>query len=70
MAEFLRARGPEWASIDGQAHHLQGRICETRFGAYCAPYDSAAAARTALIEVGCDPDTIKAEIRPKRARRA
>ena len=72
MAEFLRAQGPNgdlWASIDGQAHHLEGRVCQTRFGSYCAPYESTDAARAALIDAGCDPATISGEIRPKRARR-
>lgn len=59
-----------WASIDEQAHHLQGRVCERRFAAYCAPYLTEADARAALIEAGADPSTIapEPERRGKRGR--
>ena len=58
-----------WAGIDEAARHLQGRVCERRFGAYCAPFRNDSEARQALLEAGCAPDSISAEIRPRRARR-
>lgn len=58
-----------WAGIDEDAHHIDGRVCERRFPAYCAPFTSEAQAREALIKEGCDPDSIIAENRPKRTRR-
>jgi len=57
-----------WVSIDELARHLEGRVCERRFPAYCAPFTSEAEARFALKAAGAL--NIEAEERPRgRARR-
>ena len=68
MARFLTGRRGEemlWASIDPQAHHLQGRVCARRCGAFCAPHKSEDEARQALI--AAKAPNIEAE--PERKRR-
>lgn len=57
-----------WAAIDPCARHLEGRVCDRRFPAYCAPFVQEAEARQALLEVGADPATITAESRCRRRR--
>lgn len=72
MASFLVARkgdAPLWASIDPTARYLQGRVCERRFAAYCAPFTDETEARAALVEAGADPDSIAEELRRDRRRR-
>jgi hypothetical protein len=66
-ARFLTGQGSDgllWASFDELAHHLQGRVCERRFAAYCAPYKSEDEARQALIAAGAK--NIEAETGRKR----
>jgi hypothetical protein len=70
MASFLTGIGADgqtrWAGIDELAHHLEGRVCDTRFGAYCAPFRSEGDAKAALEFAGCN--SIAAEA-PRRGRR-
>ncbi len=50
---FVTANGKSlWAGIDETAHHLAGRVCERRFGAYLAPYRTEQDAIEALLEAG------------------
>lgn len=62
---FLTAKHPErgqlWVAIDPEALCSAPAIAERRFASYLAPYESAEAARAALIEAGADPNTIAPE---------
>jgi hypothetical protein len=63
MPSFLTGTHPKhgklWAAIDPDAHHLTGRVCERRFGAFCAPFRSEAEGAEALIEAGATLDVRK-----------
>jgi hypothetical protein len=56
MADFLTGihtrHGKLWAAIDPEAHHLNGRVCERRFAAFCAPFRTEAEASEALLAAG------------------
>lgn len=56
MAKILRAehheRGTFFAAIDPTAHHVGGRVAQTRLGAFVAPFHSEQDAFEALLAVG------------------
>jgi len=72
-SSFLTARMPDgstwWACIDGNSLCSTSSIAGRRFAAYLAPFTEESEARQALLDGGADPQTISAEVRPKRARR-
>ncbi|QIK77976.1 hypothetical protein G7077_02660 [Sphingomonas piscis] len=45
-------RGTLWAAVDPDARNLEGRVEDLRFGAYLAPFKSAADAEAALRAAG------------------
>lgn len=45
-------RGTLWAAVDPHARNLEGRVEDLRFGAYLAPFKSAADAEAALPAAG------------------
>jgi hypothetical protein len=55
-----------WAAIDPDSHHLDGRVCERRFGAYLAPFRTEEDAAEALLSVGAVLDVISAPPKPGR----
>ena len=56
---FVTGNGKSlWAGIDEAAHHLSGRVCERRFGAYLAPFRTEEDAIAALLEAGAVLDVI------------
>lgn len=57
-----------WAAIDPYARHPEGRVCERRFPAYCAPFVQEVDARQALLEAGAEPESIAEERRQRRGR--
>lgn len=61
--------GQLWACIDPETLCTSPTIGDRRFQAYLAPFVVDTDARQALLEAGADPETITAELRPKRARR-
>ena len=73
VARFLTAEHGDqlrWACVDELSLCTAPGIAERRFAAYLAPFVDEQDARQALVEAGCDPDSITSEIQPKRARRA
>jgi len=56
MARIIRAEHPErgtfFAAIDPEAHHVEGRIAQTRLGAFVAPFRDEQAACEALLAAG------------------
>jgi hypothetical protein len=70
---FLTGKLPNsgivWAAFDPDALCTAPAVTSRRFSAYVAPHKTEAAARSALIDAGCDPASIAEEVRPKRARR-
>jgi hypothetical protein len=55
-----------WAGIDPDTHHLEGRVCERRFGAYLAPFKTEEEAAVALLEAGGVLDVAAAPTKPGR----
>ena len=59
MTRFVTANGKTlWVGIDETAHHLDGRVCERKFGAYLAPFRTEDEAIGALLEAGGVLDVI------------
>lgn len=72
MARFLTGRQGGallWACIDPDSLCTAPAIGDRRFPSYLAPFASAAEARQALVDAGCDGATIIEEIKPRRCRR-
>lgn len=66
MTRFVTANCKAlWAGIDPDSHHLEGRVCERKFAAYCAPFKTEKDAIAALLEAGGVLDVIE----PTAARR-
>jgi hypothetical protein len=55
-----------WAGIDPDTNHLEGRVCERRFGAYLAPFKTEEEAAVALLEAGGVLDVAAAPTKPGR----
>lgn len=56
MSRILRAEHPErgtyFAAVDETAHHVEGRVAQTRLGAFVAPFQSEQEACEALLATG------------------
>jgi hypothetical protein len=64
---FMTANDRElWAGVDPDTHHLEGRACETRFGAFLAPFKTEEEAAAALLDAGGVLDVIQPPKRPGR----
>lgn len=56
MSRILRAEHPElgthFAAVDETAHHVEGKVAQTRMGAFLAPFLTEQAALEALLATG------------------
>jgi hypothetical protein len=63
MSRIIRAEHPQlgtfFAAVDHTAHHVEGRVAQTRLGAFVGPFPSEQAACEALLAVGAVLSTDK-----------
>lgn len=64
-SNLITATHPElgtlWAAVDPSAHHVEGGVRESRFGARLAPFRSREEAVAALTSAGCAFEPVGAE---------
>ena len=67
MTRFVTANAKTlWAGIDPDSHHVNCRVCERKFAAFCAPFKSEEEAIAALLEAGGVLDVIAEPSKPGR----
>ena len=55
-----RERGALYAAFDSTVHHIEGRVCDSRFSARMAPFKSRDEAEAALRAAGCAAERVAA----------